>query len=913
MKKVSLCQLLPLAAILLASAPPSHAATVKALSFAVSESIDSKDRTPIKNYMIDNEIDFGIFDFTKATGPRYFLNADFPDDVANFKVGNFQSGNNNYKHYIYDSNKYVLENDPSLDKSGENIAVVFRDANDDMFALLGVRGTYKDDKIATLTPVKTFIDNIAEKYPGATIIVTYNARLTGTYATTGNTYPDILNTYLTQTSSGPQMSCLDRTSGGGAYMYPGDVPTTYSVTDVNDIGTKYPGTLVTLTYPMKYKVIFNDWDGTGLQTNVVFAGGSVTPPTPTRSGYTFTGWDHTASEFASVTASFTATAQYEILANSHTVRFLDEDGETVIDERAVADGTAATAPDAPTHVGKHFVGWLLAGQEYNLATPVTGDLTLVASYAANFYDVTFLDWNDNQLGNVQSVEHGTAAMEPELPAIPSGKVFWRWSADFSAVTGSLVVQASLFDALTEIGTAAVFNEAIVDGAPAAAVFRLTADIALDGWTAVGFAGTLDGHGHTLSGLGANSLFVTNSGTIANLAIDGTVSGANTTRSAAAIMGVFCDVSEGATFTNCIIRGYTLRETTSSYAGLFAGTAYDGTTFADCLTDQGCQVVAAGANATIGGFVGRISCHEADGVIASFTDCTNNAAISTSNGDNSAKGKGGFVGYIGQFGSGTIPEVVFTRCANNGTLTTTFGNMYMGGFVGRTLGLENSSDKKKDLTVRFVDCDNTADITAGTATIGGFVGTMTSASAVFNGCANRGNVSSQSTAAGLVGSLSGYGKTIGDGTIILNSANYGNVVGTNNAAGFVGTVSWNVGWNSGKYHVYNSATYGTVATGEEGVRGEIMGKASSGTGSSVVFLFDNIWTPTAVLYTSSSKAPTATDCQSADTEGYTDAAALSALQTVANDNVTYERWKIGPSGHPELARWVPPSSTIVILR
>ena len=43
----------------------------------------------------------------------------------------------------------------------------------------------------------------------------------------------------------------------------------------------------------------------------MFAGQSVTPPTvPGREGYTFTGWDHPASDFESVPASFTATAQY---------------------------------------------------------------------------------------------------------------------------------------------------------------------------------------------------------------------------------------------------------------------------------------------------------------------------------------------------------------------------------------------------------------------------------------------------------------------------------------------------------------------------------------------------------------------------------------------------------------------------
>ena len=45
---------------------------------------------------------------------------------------------------------------------------------------------------------------------------------------------------------------------------------------------------------------------------MVVHGGSVTPPTPVRPGYTFIGWDHPASDFASVTESFVATAQYDV-------------------------------------------------------------------------------------------------------------------------------------------------------------------------------------------------------------------------------------------------------------------------------------------------------------------------------------------------------------------------------------------------------------------------------------------------------------------------------------------------------------------------------------------------------------------------------------------------------------------------
>lgn len=881
----------------------SGATTVKALSFAVNELNTSGDKTPIKTYMATNDVDFGAFETTKASG--YFVNAAFSENGRNFNSVYYANGGNDYHFFLYDSGKYELVDDPALNKTNNCLAAAFRDGLGDTYVLVSMRGR------TSVSGVKYYLDQLTTKYSGAKLIVTYNARL-------GTSSANTLNTSITD-SSGAGMTCLGRTEAdgtaiGGVYMYPDDVPSSYSVSLVpKSIGTKYNGTLATFEVPTKYKVIFNDYDGTGLQTNVVLAGASVTPPTPVRSGYNFIGWDHDDSEFASVSESFTATAQYELAGNSHSVRFLDEDGETLVDEIAVADGAAVTPPDPPVHVGRHFVAWLLNSQAYDLQTPVIGDIVLVANYAVNFYNVTFLDWNGNQLGEVQSVEHGYSATEPELPEIPSGKVFWKWSEDFSSVTGPVETQAVLADALTEIDSGAAFAAAIVEGAPSAATFRLTADIALESWSAVNFAATLDGNGHTLSGLGANSLFVTNSGTVANLTLDGTDEGTNTIRKAGANSGMFCDVSEGAVFTNCAVKGYTLRESTAngSFAGMFAGTAYDGTSFYQCTLDEGCAVISAGPNVTVGGFVGRIACHVADGTIARFVDCTNNSPTTATSGDYSAKGKGGFVGQVSGMSSASFPDVVFLRCANNGAVTSLGSNVMLGGFVGYYYG--SGASKTDDCYIRFTDCANTVDVAAtnSSASVGGFIGTVKSASVFFNRCANCGNVTSGSTASGFVADLGEYGKTKGDGNVFLNSANYGDVTGNGTAAGFVGSSSWNGGWNTGRVYVRNCATYGTISSTNEAANvGEIMGKASSGTGSGVAFVFENTWTRTSKLYTTSSKTPVVTGNQAADAEGYDPKTARHALDDAAvakneSEDAGWERWVLGRvSGTVEVLKVVP---------
>ena len=374
--------LLATAACLLPLAP--SVAAVKALSFAINYANNTSDKQPIRDYMGQNGVDFGIFDYAKSS--TYFVNADFTNNGRNFKAAYYQNAGNDVKFILY-SDKYSLVNVPADDKSGNNMVAVFEDEYGDQYALFSVRANYRDDAPArvtsTLDPVVAYVAGITNRYPAAKAIVTYNAYLSGAY--NGNSYSNVLDRYLADSDVGPHMTRLGRTSGGGAYMYPDDVPATYSVTDVNDIGTLYPGTLVTLEYPTKCTVIFNDWDGTGLQTNIVYAGESVTPPTvPGRDGYTFTGWDHSASDFESVSASFTATAQY---ASDAAWLHVSGDPENLgtadpaygsITEIAANDTFTATVSDPSVEEGA-TERWVCTGySHYEITDTATGAKTLVA-------------------------------------------------------------------------------------------------------------------------------------------------------------------------------------------------------------------------------------------------------------------------------------------------------------------------------------------------------------------------------------------------------------------------------------------------------------------------------------------------------------------------------------------------------
>ena len=72
--------------------------------------------------------------------------------------------------------------------------------------------------------------------------------------------------------------------------------------------------VVTAQYEINtYTVTFKDWNGTVLKTQEVQHGGDAEAPAdPTRTGYTFTGWD---KAFTNITADLVVTAQYEMLGD----------------------------------------------------------------------------------------------------------------------------------------------------------------------------------------------------------------------------------------------------------------------------------------------------------------------------------------------------------------------------------------------------------------------------------------------------------------------------------------------------------------------------------------------------------------------------------------------------------------------
>jgi uncharacterized repeat protein (TIGR02543 family) len=181
-----------------------------------------------------------------------------------------------------------------------------------------------------------------------------------------------------------------------------------------------------------YTVIFQDWDNTILKTETVNHGSDATAPTdPTRTGYTFSGWDNS---FTNVTADITVTAQYTI--NTYTVTFDKNGGDTEADPTtkiAVYNTTIDSLPTAPTKASYAFSGWNTqadgAGDAFTAATLVTENITVYAIWTAiNQYTLTY---TANQNGTIlgessQIVNEGENGKEVE--AVPNeGYHFTSWS------------------------------------------------------------------------------------------------------------------------------------------------------------------------------------------------------------------------------------------------------------------------------------------------------------------------------------------------------------------------------------------------------------------------------------------------------------------------------------------------------
>ena len=158
----------------------------------------------------------------------------------------------------------------------------------------------------------------------------------------------------------------------------------------------------------------------------------VAPADPSKTGYTFTGWDPAVGTMGN--ADMTFNAKFE--AKTYNVKFMN--GEVQHDANTVKYDGAYTLPAAPTKDGYTFAGWVDAEGNAMPATHTTdGDVTFYAKWVTSAFDAKFyLDAAKTALYDTKSVEFGAAITAPAAPS-KTGYTFKGWSLDGFTVLADL--------------------------------------------------------------------------------------------------------------------------------------------------------------------------------------------------------------------------------------------------------------------------------------------------------------------------------------------------------------------------------------------------------------------------------------------------------------------------------------------
>ncbi len=202
-----------------------------------------------------------------------------------------------------------------------------------------------------------------------------------------------------------------------------------------EIPATMPAENVTITAKWnvnQYTITFDTVGGTAIEPIKADFGTAVTAPAdPTKTGYTFKGWD---VEIPSTmpAENVTITAKWEI--NKYTITYKADNGtEDIV--HTYDYNAEVTAPADPTKTGYTFDGW---------SPTVPGnmpanDVVVTAQWTINKYTVTFIDNAGNK--TEESYDYGTAASAITVPANTvnkynaDGHFSYSWP-EISVVTGN---------------------------------------------------------------------------------------------------------------------------------------------------------------------------------------------------------------------------------------------------------------------------------------------------------------------------------------------------------------------------------------------------------------------------------------------------------------------------------------------
>ena len=159
----------------------------------------------------------------------------------------------------------------------------------------------------------------------------------------------------------------------------------------------------------------------------------VAPADPTKEGYTFAGWDATIP--ATMPAKDTV-IKAKWTVNKYTITF-DVDGGSYVAPITQNYGTEIVAPADPTKTGYTFAGW---DTEIPSTMPA-GDMTIKAKWTVNQYTIT-VDTDGGTAIAPITQDYGTDVVAPAAPT-KTGYTFAGWSEAFPSTmpAGDMTIKA----------------------------------------------------------------------------------------------------------------------------------------------------------------------------------------------------------------------------------------------------------------------------------------------------------------------------------------------------------------------------------------------------------------------------------------------------------------------------------------
>ena len=159
-------------------------------------------------------------------------------------------------------------------------------------------------------------------------------------------------------------------------------------------------------------------DGNAYKQYEIEYNAAITPETePTKEGYTFSGW----SEIPATMPANDVEVNSTFTINQYKVSFV-VDGVTVKEE-TLDYGSAITSPDDPTKIGHTFTGW---NPVVDLTVPAH-DVTYVAQFSINQYTITFDTDGGSEIAPITQ-NYNTAITAPANPT-KTGYTFAGWDKE----------------------------------------------------------------------------------------------------------------------------------------------------------------------------------------------------------------------------------------------------------------------------------------------------------------------------------------------------------------------------------------------------------------------------------------------------------------------------------------------------